>query len=100
MITVDQLPEKSIDAARLAMAEALARDGDGIPECIVAAMNTWTEARARVEPHIEAARLREIADHAITQWQAWIDAVLTGTSFHGHASGEVQKYRAELRAMK
>ena len=41
MIRIDQLPEKAIDAARLAMAIALARDGDGIPEAIVAAINAW-----------------------------------------------------------
>lgn len=41
MITVDQLPEKAIDAARLAMAIALADDGDGVLEAIVAAINAW-----------------------------------------------------------
>lgn len=99
-ITVDHIPEVAIDAARFAMAKALAMEGDGIPEAIVAAFNTWTEARARFDPHIEAAELRAIAEHAITQWQNWVDAVLTGTSFHGHASAEIEKYRSVLRAGK
>lgn len=44
MITITDLPERSVEAARLAMAEALAHDGDGIPECIVAAINAWDGA--------------------------------------------------------
>ena len=100
MIDISHIPGKAIDAARLAMAEALSRNGDGVPEAIVAAINTWTDARDKIEPHLEAAELRAIAEHAITQWQNWVDAVLTGTSFHGHASAEVEKYRAWVRGLK
>lgn len=44
MIGVDEIPAAAIEAARLAMAEALANDGDGIPECIAAAVSAWPGA--------------------------------------------------------
>ena len=44
MIRPADIPAASIEAARLAMAEALAADGDGVPECIVAAINAWPGA--------------------------------------------------------
>ena len=44
MLTVKQLPPHAVQMARDAMAEALARDGDGIPEAIVAAINAWSGA--------------------------------------------------------
>lgn len=44
MLTVKQLPPHAVQMARDAMAEALARDGDGIPECIVACINHWEGA--------------------------------------------------------
>lgn len=100
MISIDDLPERAIDAARLAMARALAADGDGIPECIVAALNTWEGMHDRVESYVRAQRLRAIAEHALAQWKAWIDAVMTGTSFHGHALAEVERYRLQLRDPK
>lgn len=40
-VTIQQLPAASIEAARIAMAEALANDGDGVPEAIVAALTKW-----------------------------------------------------------
>ena len=40
-LALASIPEAAIDAARLAMATALANGDDGIPECIHAAVNAW-----------------------------------------------------------
>jgi len=44
MITVKDLPPHALQMARFALAEALANDGDGVPEAIVACINNWPGA--------------------------------------------------------
>lgn len=44
MITIKDLPPHALQMARFALADALARDGDGVPEAIVACLNAWPGA--------------------------------------------------------
>ena len=58
-IRIDDLPAASVEAARIALAEALANDGDGLPEAVLAAINAWPGMREAkngssisLKPHI------------------------------------------------